>query len=130
MALNSPALRLSSLRLRWAFGLVARSGLYVGVQGSSGRRGNATAGCMHDVPVACFGRAGLPGLVALGCHSACVAGLCSLVAQCPLLELFHSRLSLSQIRKHRGGDEDGGCLLYTSDAADEEDSVDLGGRRI
>ncbi|CZS02871.1 hypothetical protein CDFC105_90895 [Clostridioides difficile] len=22
------------------------------------------------------------------------------------------------------------CLLYTSDAADEEDSVDLGGRRI
>src|SRR5664279_4311523 len=27
---------------------------------------------------------------------------------------------------HRGA----GCLLYTSDAADEEDSVDLGGRRI
>ena len=25
---------------------------------------------------------------------------------------------------------DGVCLLYTSDAADEEDSVDLGGRRI
>ena len=24
----------------------------------------------------------------------------------------------------------GDCLLYTSDAADEEDSVDLGGRRI
>ena len=24
----------------------------------------------------------------------------------------------------------GFCLLYTSDAADEEDSVDLGGRRI
>ena len=23
-----------------------------------------------------------------------------------------------------------GCLLYTSDAADEEDSVDLGGRRV
>ena len=23
-----------------------------------------------------------------------------------------------------------GCLLYTSDAADEEDSVDLGGSRI
>ena len=22
------------------------------------------------------------------------------------------------------------CLLYTSDAADEEDSVDLGGRRV
>ena len=27
-------------------------------------------------------------------------------------------------------DRFGGCLLYTSDAADEEDSVDLGGRRI
>ena len=27
-------------------------------------------------------------------------------------------------------DVDNGCLLYTSDAADEEDSVDLGGRRI
>src|SRR5674536_153680 len=26
--------------------------------------------------------------------------------------------------------DDGICLLYTSDAADEEDSVDLGGRRI
>ena len=24
----------------------------------------------------------------------------------------------------------GNCLLYTSDAADEEDSVDLGGRRV
>ena len=29
------------------------------------------------------------------------------------------------------GDEHGGaCLLYTSDAADERSSVDLGGRRI
>ena len=26
--------------------------------------------------------------------------------------------------------QDKNCLLYTSDAADEEDSVDLGGRRI
>eukprot|EP00828_Plagiopyla_frontata_P009921 TRINITY_DN1514_c0_g1_i5.p4 TRINITY_DN1514_c0_g1~~TRINITY_DN1514_c0_g1_i5.p4 ORF type:complete len:118 (-),score=30.69 TRINITY_DN1514_c0_g1_i5:69-422(-) len=26
--------------------------------------------------------------------------------------------------------QDNSCLLYTSDAADEEDSVDLGGRRI
>ena len=34
---------------------------------------------------------------------------------------------------HRGGGEgegSGGCLLYTSDAADERSSVDLGGRRI
>ena len=28
--------------------------------------------------------------------------------------------------RHKGG----GCLLYTSDAADERSSVDLGGRRI
>ena len=35
--------------------------------------------------------------------------------------------------KIRGGirvDHIYACLLYTSDAADEEDSVDLGGRRI
>ena len=29
-----------------------------------------------------------------------------------------------------GGDEANDCLLYTSDAADERSSVDLGGRRI
>ena len=28
------------------------------------------------------------------------------------------------------GDQLGTCLLYTSDAADERSSVDLGGRRI
>src|SRR5664280_3277036 len=33
--------------------------------------------------------------------------------------------SLSGVIRHRRD-----CLLYTSDAADEEDSVDLGGRRI
>ena len=34
--------------------------------------------------------------------------------------------------RSRFGDEDErrGCLLYTSDAADERSSVDLGGRRI
>ena len=30
----------------------------------------------------------------------------------------------------RCADESGHCLLYTSDAADERSSVDLGGRRI
>ena len=29
-----------------------------------------------------------------------------------------------------GGDHNDSCLLYTSDAADERSSVDLGGRRI
>ena len=33
--------------------------------------------------------------------------------------IFHSGVALGYI-----------CLLYTSDAADEEDSVDLGGRRV
>ena len=31
---------------------------------------------------------------------------------------------------HTSADTTFCCLLYTSDAADEEDSVDLGGRRI
>ena len=31
---------------------------------------------------------------------------------------------------HPGSDRPTGCLLYTSDAADERSSVDLGGRRI
>src|SRR5665648_857812 len=34
------------------------------------------------------------------------------------------RVRLPKLHPHMG------CLLYTSDAADEEDSVDLGGRRI
>ena len=34
-------------------------------------------------------------------------------------------------QRHAGvADDHGGCLLYTSDAADERSSVDLGGRRI
>ena len=33
-------------------------------------------------------------------------------------------------RLHFGHRHDGDCLLYTSDAADERSSVDLGGRRI
>ena len=35
-----------------------------------------------------------------------------------------------QAKKDMGAMLDYICLLYTSDAADEEDSVDLGGRRI
>ena len=41
------------------------------------------------------------------------------------------RTDLSATLFLAGPDEyDGGCLLYTSDAADERSSVDLGGRRI
>ena len=36
---------------------------------------------------------------------------------------------LTKLLPHAGGARRV-CLLYTSDAADEEDSVDLGGRRI
>src|SRR5665648_1292494 len=39
------------------------------------------------------------------------------------------RARLDEPRRTRDGRRYG-CLLYTSDAADEEDSVDLGGRRI
>ena len=38
--------------------------------------------------------------------------------------------SLSEDVSARLSDIDGRCLLYTSDAADERSSVDLGGRRI
>eukprot|EP00656_Telonema_subtile_P028597 TRINITY_DN3112_c0_g1_i6.p1 TRINITY_DN3112_c0_g1~~TRINITY_DN3112_c0_g1_i6.p1 ORF type:complete len:305 (-),score=89.69 TRINITY_DN3112_c0_g1_i6:33-947(-) len=38
--------------------------------------------------------------------------------------------STAQKRQQQGGEHLKACLLYTSDAADEEDSVDLGGRRI
>ena len=41
----------------------------------------------------------------------------------PLPLLLEERLEL-------GAGERDGCLLYTSDAADERSSVDLGGRRI
>eukprot|EP00658_Telonema_sp_P-2_P037022 TRINITY_DN26669_c0_g1_i3.p2 TRINITY_DN26669_c0_g1~~TRINITY_DN26669_c0_g1_i3.p2 ORF type:complete len:101 (+),score=16.79 TRINITY_DN26669_c0_g1_i3:237-539(+) len=38
--------------------------------------------------------------------------------------------SMKPRRVGRATKETEACLLYTSDAADEEDSVDLGGRRI
>src|SRR5664279_4587593 len=50
-----------------------------------------------------------------------------------------SSAATSRIHRDQPGDAESGggavsqlhiCLLYTSDAADEEDSVDLGGRRI
>ena len=37
---------------------------------------------------------------------------------------------LRQSQRHFGADTVSTCLLYTSDAADERSSVDLGGRRI
>ena len=42
---------------------------------------------------------------------------------------FEAKKTLAQYGKFVGFSSLG-CLLYTSDAADEEDSVDLGGRRI
>eukprot|EP00658_Telonema_sp_P-2_P073369 TRINITY_DN6241_c0_g1_i9.p1 TRINITY_DN6241_c0_g1~~TRINITY_DN6241_c0_g1_i9.p1 ORF type:complete len:164 (-),score=34.32 TRINITY_DN6241_c0_g1_i9:61-552(-) len=43
---------------------------------------------------------------------------------------FENSTSHRQTNKPISFDPAGTCLLYTSDAADEEDSVDLGGRRI
>ena len=39
-------------------------------------------------------------------------------------------VALGDQREDSRGDPTDGCLLYTSDAADERSSVDLGGRRI
>eukprot|EP00656_Telonema_subtile_P051726 TRINITY_DN7032_c0_g1_i7.p1 TRINITY_DN7032_c0_g1~~TRINITY_DN7032_c0_g1_i7.p1 ORF type:complete len:143 (-),score=30.58 TRINITY_DN7032_c0_g1_i7:23-451(-) len=47
--------------------------------------------------------------------------------------LISAKLNIVPIRRGYWGNKIGvphTCLLYTSDAADEEDSVDLGGRRI
>ena len=46
-------------------------------------------------------------------------------------QLFHGRQRPAAVRhQDRGHDGAVPCLLYTSDAADERSSVDLGGRRI
>ena len=43
---------------------------------------------------------------------------------------LHRLLSDGEGAGNDGLRRDNGCLLYTSDAADERSSVDLGGRRI
>src|SRR5665648_1301658 len=49
------------------------------------------------------------------------------IREAPVLyDEFQTQRSLDQLRIYL---KNKGCLLYTSDAADEEDSVDLGGRR-
>ena len=40
------------------------------------------------------------------------------------------RAAMGDARQRGGGEQPHACLLYTSDAADERSSVDLGGRRI
>src|SRR5665648_589327 len=53
------------------------------------------------------------------------------VVMCPIIFLSAKQTETDRIRSFAlGGDDYITCLLYTSDAADEEDSVDLGGRRI
>ena len=44
--------------------------------------------------------------------------------------LNKDRKNVRTFASYEVNDELFSCLLYTSDAADEEDSVDLGGRRI
>ena len=43
---------------------------------------------------------------------------------------FFDRFFIRSGYKYNYSDQDFTCLLYTSDAADERSSVDLGGRRI
>eukprot|EP00658_Telonema_sp_P-2_P037673 TRINITY_DN2708_c0_g1_i5.p1 TRINITY_DN2708_c0_g1~~TRINITY_DN2708_c0_g1_i5.p1 ORF type:complete len:267 (-),score=92.73 TRINITY_DN2708_c0_g1_i5:17-817(-) len=45
-------------------------------------------------------------------------------------DLQHTVTAEQSLQSTCGFNKDKSCLLYTSDAADEEDSVDLGGRRI
>eukprot|EP00658_Telonema_sp_P-2_P069461 TRINITY_DN5872_c0_g1_i2.p1 TRINITY_DN5872_c0_g1~~TRINITY_DN5872_c0_g1_i2.p1 ORF type:complete len:112 (-),score=23.87 TRINITY_DN5872_c0_g1_i2:111-446(-) len=52
---------------------------------------------------------------------ACLGGIVGTNLSCLLGDLHHNRHQCIACKT---------CLLYTSDAADEEDSVDLGGRRI
>eukprot|EP00828_Plagiopyla_frontata_P043556 TRINITY_DN6830_c0_g1_i6.p2 TRINITY_DN6830_c0_g1~~TRINITY_DN6830_c0_g1_i6.p2 ORF type:complete len:113 (+),score=5.46 TRINITY_DN6830_c0_g1_i6:294-632(+) len=55
-------------------------------------------------------------------------------AHCPIFPTAASRRSLGRVSVPMWliilSDQLWICLLYTSDAADEEDSVDLGGRRV
>eukprot|EP00658_Telonema_sp_P-2_P037333 TRINITY_DN26851_c0_g2_i1.p2 TRINITY_DN26851_c0_g2~~TRINITY_DN26851_c0_g2_i1.p2 ORF type:complete len:135 (-),score=20.20 TRINITY_DN26851_c0_g2_i1:20-424(-) len=51
-------------------------------------------------------------------------------ARCITVTLERGRRSILVREEHPERKELPSCLLYTSDAADEEDSVDLGGRRI
>ena len=58
------------------------------------------------------------------------AALVQKTAQLPQIDLS-APASASILGKNTAAClQNGFCLLYTSDAADEEDSVDLGGRRI
>ena len=41
-----------------------------------------------------------------------------------------AQIALGQLNEMRANAVSNACLLYTSDAADERSSVDLGGRRI
>ena len=49
--------------------------------------------------------------------------------EAPMTFLVHSLDTRAHVHMRDGG-QGGACLLYTSDAADERSSVDLGGRRI
>ena len=46
------------------------------------------------------------------------------------LNFLKLKVWLDKAQAHNIGIANSGCLLYTSDAADERSSVDLGGRRI
>ena len=55
----------------------------------------------------------------------------STVGLVPMIERFAAETDVKlAISLNASNDETRSCLLYTSDAADERSSVDLGGRRI
>ena len=53
-----------------------------------------------------------------------------IVAVVDIGEVMLVVMVLKRLLRHVGAERIIGCLLYTSDAADERSSVDLGGRRI
>ena len=56
--------------------------------------------------------------------------LCAVVPFERMIEDFHELLVRQRMGTVRAAEPVWHCLLYTSDAADERSSVDLGGRRI
>ena len=53
-----------------------------------------------------------------------------LLQSAPAMEGLELSSKVSTSKAYEVGGRDATCLLYTSDAADERSSVDLGGRRI
>src|SRR5664280_2722803 len=93
------------------------TGLALGHRSCGGR----TGGCQFLATSTCWAK--IPSASQAGC--AITPTTVSRSSTIKILQGFSTRP-----RSRSLATWDASCLLYTSDAADEEDSVDLGGRRI